>query len=111
MAGVAVEVYRADKYRLHALRQGGDVPSKDVHDTIGRVKENRALVEDTILSLHNRIDDYEVELRRSVLTYPDGNPVAVENAIGRLAHRVNRFEQKIRGLSDPDGVKHHDLLG
>lgn len=111
-AAVADEVYRADKRRLKSLRQGGDVPADDVLDTTGRVQENRAIVENTILALHNRIDDYEIELRRSVLAYPDGGKAGVDNAIGRLAQRVGRFETKIRGISDPTGIKHHrDLMG
>ena len=111
-AAVAVEVYRADKKRLRALRRGGDVPAEDVLDTTGRVEENRSIVEDTILALHNRIDDYEIELRRSVLAHPDGNRAGVDNAIGRLANRLGRFEKTIRGVSDPKGIKHHtDLMG
>lgn len=111
-AAVAEEVYRTDKKRLKTLRQGGDVPAEDVLDTTGRVKENRAIVENTILALHNRIDDYEIELRRSILAYPDGEKASVDNAIGRLANRLGRFEKTIRGVSDPTGIKHHpDLMG
>ncbi len=109
---VAVDVYRADKRRLKSLRKGGDVPAEDVLDTTGRVQENRAIVENTILALHNRIDDYEIELRRSVLVHPDGSEAGVQNAIGRLSNRVNKFELKVRGISDPKGIKHHtDLMG
>lgn len=111
-ASVAEIVYRIDKRRLRSLREGGDVPADDVLDTTGRAHENRAIVENTILALHNRVDDYEVELRRSVLAFPDGNGDAVDNAIGRLANRLRRFEHHIRGLADPDGLKHYpELMG
>ncbi len=111
-ASVATIVYAQDKKRLRSLRKGGDVPADDVLDTTGRVQENRGIVENTILALHNRIDDYEVELRRSVLVHPDSEKAQVENAIGRLANRMRRFEKRIRALSDPKGSKHHDgLLG
>ena len=111
-ATLAEEVYAADKRRLKALRTGGDVPSADVVNTTGRVKENRGIVENTILALHNRIDDYEIELRRSLLAHPNGDGTGVENAIGRLALRLRKFERRIRTLSDPKGLEHFaDLLG
>ena len=111
-AAVAREVYRTDKRRLKALRKGGDVPASYVLDTTGRVQENRAIVENIILALHNRIDDYEIELRRSILAFPYGEPAAVDNAIGRFSDRLLRFEGKIRSLTDPAGLKHYsDLLG
>lgn len=109
---LAEEIYETDKRRLKALRTGGDVPSSDVVNTTGRVKENRGVVERTILALHNRIDDYEIELRRALLAHPNGDGTGVENAIGRLALRLNKFERRIRKLSDPKGLEHFaDLLG
>lgn len=111
-SGVTQRVYAQDKKRLLDLRKGGDVPAHDVLDTTGRVRENRGIVEDTILALHNRIDDYEIELRRSVLVHPDGQQAQVKNAIGRLAKRVKRFEGRVRAIADPKGRKHHSgLLG
>ena len=105
-------VYVQDKKRLRHLRKGGDVPADDVLDTTGRVRENRGIVEETILALHNRIDDYEIELRRSMLVHPDGRKAEVKNVIGRLANRVKRFEGRVRAIADPKGRKHHsDLLG
>lgn len=102
----AIVVYQADRQRLEALRSGGDVPARDVLDTTGRVSENRRIVKQTILALHNRIDDYEVELNRSMLVFPGDDRQKVENAIGRLSDRVRGFEHTIRSLSDQKGIRH-----
>jgi hypothetical protein len=100
---VVVRVYDADMARL-------DVPADDVIDTTARVKENRLLVDDTILAMHNRIDDYEQEMRRSLLMHPSGSERDIANAIGRLAHRVHKLERRVRSLSDPYGAPHFDNL-
>jgi hypothetical protein len=107
---VVVRVYDADMARLATLRDSGDVPADDVLDTTARVKENRLLVDDTILAMHNRIDDYEQEMRRSLLMHPNGSERDIANAIGRLAHRVHKLERRVRSLSDPYGAPHFDNL-
>ncbi len=110
--GAAIRVYEADMDRLAALRENGDVPARDVVNTTDRAKENRGIVEETILTLHNRIDDYEIETRRTVLRHPEASQIALHNAIGRLAARVDKLETRIRAVSDPEGVPHNlDLAG
>lgn len=105
-------VYQTDHQRLQALRSGGDVPADDIKDTTGRVSENRRIVKNTILALHNRVDDYEVELNRSMLVYPGDHREKVSNAIGRLTDRTRNFERAIRELSNQKGIKHDPgLLG
>lgn len=109
---VATTVYKTDKQRLRDLRQGGDVPADYVLSTTARVDENRGVVDRTILTLHNRIDDYEIEMRRSLLKFPGPYKGDLMNAIGRLSQRVRRLEMRMRGLSDPKGANHFsDLMG
>ncbi|MGI9415818.1 MAG: hypothetical protein ACR2PM_19235 [Hyphomicrobiales bacterium] len=109
---VAVRVQKTDKRRLRDLRQGGDVPAQHVLNATARVEENRSVVDRTLLTLHNRIDDYEVEMRRSLLKYPGPHKHKLKNAIGRLAQRVRKLEMRMRRLSDPNGVDHYsDLMG
>lgn len=109
---VAISVYKRDKQRLRDLRQGGDVPAQHVLNATARVEENRALADHTILTLHNRVDDYEVEMRRSLLKFPGPHKQGLMNAIGRLSQRVRKLEMRMRGLSDPKGLDHYsDLMG
>ncbi len=102
---VVTRVYEADKSRLRSLRQMEDVPGEDVVSTNARITENRELVNDTILAIHNRIDDYEIEKRRSLLQHPGDSEQDMSNAVGRLAHRVHKLERLTRDLTDPEGVE------
>jgi len=108
----AIRVYHADRRRLRVLRRNGDVPSRDVVDVTGRVAENRDIVEDTILAIHNRIDDYVIEARRSVLEYPGESLRRLDNAISRLSLRAEKLEHRLRAVIDPQGVPRDlDLAG
>lgn len=109
---VTLRVYEADKSRLRSLRENDDVPADDVVNTTARITENRYLVDDTILAMHNRIDDYEIEKRRTLLEHPDGSVDDLENAIGRLAHRVHKMERRVRAIVDSSGPQDlHGLAG
>lgn len=98
---VAVRVYRADEIRRSALADGADLSGDDIRDAAGRIRENRRIVEQTILAMRNRVDDYRLELRRSVVEHPDASGRAA-SAIERMAGTVDRIERGLRFRSFPE---------
>ena len=109
--GNSVElVYAADARRRRAILKREDVPSSDLHNAIGRINENRRLVNQTVLAVRNRVDEYRLELRRSILEYPDAIPEGrVTAAIDRLAGLVEIIQEQTRVWAFPgDYVRNGD---
>ncbi len=109
--GNSVElVYAADARRRRAILKHEDVPSSDLHNAIGRINENRRLVNQTVLAVRNRVDEYRLELRRSILEYPDAIPEGrVTAAIDRLAGLVEIIQEQTRVWAFPgDYVRNGD---
>lgn len=109
--GNSVElVYAADARRRRAVLRREEVPSSDVHNALGRIKENRRVVNETVLAVRNRVDEYRLELRRSILEYPDAIPEGrVTAAIDRLAQLVEIIQDQTRVWAFPnDYVRNGD---
>jgi hypothetical protein len=54
-----------------------------------------------ILAMRNRVDDYRLELRRSVVEHPDASGRAAA-AIGRMARAVDRIDARLRPRVFPE---------
>ena len=102
--GNSVElVYAADARRRRAILKREDVPSSDLHNAIGRINENRRVVNQTLLAVRNRVDEYRLELRRSILEYPDAIPEGrVTAAIDRLAGLLEIIQDQTRVWAFPN---------
>lgn len=98
---IALRVYRGDEVRRAALTDGADLSGDDIRDTAGRIRANRRIVEQTILAMRNRVDDYRLELRRSVVEHPDASGRAAA-AIGRMARAVDRIDARLRPRVFPE---------
>jgi hypothetical protein len=109
---IALEVYRSDEIRRAALTDGAELSADDIRDTAGRIRANRRIVEQTILAMRNRVDDYRLELRRSVVEHPDASGRAAAS-IARMAHAVDRIEARLRPRVFPEermtAPRRHDI--
>ena len=95
-ATVAARVYRADAARRDLLARSVDRSADDILDATGRIEENRQVVADTIVALENRLDDYRLELRRSMLQRPDRAEARVAAAIDRFENGIYRLRTRLR---------------
>ena len=100
---VVERVYRSDARRRATLVRQDDIPTNDIHNATSRIAENRRVVEQTILAMRNRVDNYRLELRRSVLEYPDIIPEGrVTAAIDRLSDLGEILQDQTRIWAFPD---------
>ena len=100
---VVERVYRSDARRRATLRRHEDISPNDIHNATSRIAENRRVVEQTILAMRNRVDNYRLELRRSVLQYPDIIPEGrVTAAIDRLSDLGEILQDQTRIWAFPD---------
>lgn len=97
----ASRVYRSDAIRRTALVHGAELSDADIRDTAGRIRANRRIVEQTILAMWNRIDDYRLELRRSVVEHPGASGRAAA-AIETMAATVAGIESRLRPRAFPE---------
>ena len=108
---VVERVYDADARRRDALLHNGEVSGNDIQSSMGRMRENRRVVRQTILALRNRIDDYRLEVRRTQLEYPDVPADRVADAVERLAKTVSRLERRVRVWPFPEDAAHEARRG
>lgn len=100
---VVERVYRSDARRRVALLRSEDLPADDIHNTSSRIAENRRVVNQTILAMRNKVDNYRLELRRSVLEFPDIVPEGrVTVAIDRLSDLGAIIQDQTRIWAFPD---------
>lgn len=101
-ADVAYLVYGADAAR-HAVISRGDIQSLDiVGETAARVAENRRVVEQTVIAMWNRVDDYRLELRKSAVEHPDARDPRASFEVDRMADQAEEIERRLRVFTFPD---------
>lgn len=100
-ANASEKVYRDDWKRLQFLSSSPDVNSRTNINVIGRARENRRILLKTHQMLINRVDDYKLEARDSILRYPHAKPDRLYLEIDRLAALVDELRLHIRPLATP----------
>ncbi len=103
-AAVADRVYRADAIRRRSLARGRDLAGGDILDTTARIEENRQVAADTLLAMENRVEDYRVDLRRSVLEYPQTRERYVSRLIRRLSLAVDELRSQLKWRTRPERI-------
>jgi len=101
LAKASERVYRDDWKRLQFLSTSPDVNSSTSINVIGRARENRRILLRTHQMLINRVDDYRLEARDSILRYPHAKPDRLYLEIDRLAVLVDELRLSIRPLATP----------
>ena len=100
-ARASEKVYSDDWARLQFLASSPDVNSSTHINVIGRARENRRIVLQTLRMLVNRVDDYRLEARDSLLRYPGGDKAKLYLEIDRLAVLIDEIRINIRPLASP----------
>jgi hypothetical protein len=87
-AAVAVRVIAADAVRLRGLAHVRDLAEVQVEDALARVAENRCLIAWVRYETLARLDAYRYALERLLIEAPQGEAVAAERSLAKLAaHR------------------------
>ena len=87
-------IYKTDNIRYRRLVASSDLSGDEIRNVTGRLKDNREIVEATLLVLENRVSDYELDLRHMKLRAPAPLERDIALAIDTLAQRAKKLHSK-----------------
>jgi hypothetical protein len=105
------KVCHADAARLRALGQTPGLTGEEEADAIGRVYENRRVVEWALTALHWRIESYSYALQRSRIEIPSKREESVRIALDRFVAEVDELEAAVAALNCDGGYRRHHGAG
>lgn len=92
------KVCLADAARIRALQATVDLTHDEKADAIGRVYENRRVIDWALAALSWRVESYAYALQRSRIEIPSQREVAVEVALDRFAAEVGELDAAVAAL-------------
>jgi hypothetical protein len=87
-------VYKTDNIRYRRLNSFSDLSGEEVRNVTGRLKDNREIVEATLLVLENRVSDYRLDLQHMKLREPGPLEREIAYAIDSLDIQSRKLHAK-----------------
>lgn len=87
-------VYKTDNIRYRRLVSSGDLSGDQIRNVTARLKDNREIVNATLLVLENRISDYRLDLKHMKLRAPGPLEREITYAIDSLKIRTRKLHSK-----------------
>jgi len=87
-------VYKTDNIRYRRLVSSSDLSDDQISNVTGRLKDNREIVEATLLVLENRVSDYRLDLKHMELRAPGPLEREIAYAIDSLKIRAEKLRSK-----------------
>lgn len=87
-------VYKTDSIRYRRLVSSSDLSGDQIRNVTARLKDNREIVNATLLVLENRISDYRLDLKQLKLRAPGSLEREITFAIDSLKIRTRKLHSK-----------------